>query len=295
MAVIFATITNQAKTYFPSGTSASVSSFSTPHATLTGLAGMTAGMVGMYLNLSGAASSGNNTPSGTPYGFLITSHISSSSVVISNSSAVAGDANNGHIVWSLAIPFANPTSMSYALGRGGWSNPGSGAIPRVPDPTLQDLDIIQNPGRYLSITANSTAGNVFFVQKSFIAEDFSILYPPTPAPPLPPLPVVPPSGSTLQQMRCILDFTDFNDIQGIPSTPPGGSVMTPTGTNPQLWELGVFVPPPSGYTNPTSNPSSPLYQGRPNQLMVFYATFNAITKNVSIQTENDVLVAFPVV
>ena len=187
-------------------------------------------------------------------------------------------------------PTASPGSpelVSFAIGRGGWVNPGSGNVARSPDPSLEDLDIIQNPGRYASITANVSAGNIYFVQKSFITEDFSILTPPF-NPPL-----TPPVGAIVQQIRCILDFTDFNDIQGVPSTPPAGLTLNPSGTSPQLWELGVFAAAPMGYTNPTSDPSSPLYQGRPNQLMVFYATFNAETKNNTLQLENDVWIAFP--
>ena len=166
----------------------------------------------------------------------------------------------------------SPTLLSFAVGRGGWINPGGGVIPRIPDPSLQDLDIIQNPGRY-----PNTPGNIYFVQKSFIADDFSLISP------------------SVQQVRCRLDFIDFNDIQGVPSTPPypTGPVLPLSGTSPDIWEIGIFIAAPGGYTNPTADPTSPLYQGRPNQMMVIYGTFSAERKSNSLQIENDVIITFP--
>ncbi len=80
------------------GAAASVSSFTTPNATITGLTGMTANAVGGYITFSGASSSGNN---GT---FLVTQFISATSVVVHNTGAVAPDTNNGAITWTLYIP-----------------------------------------------------------------------------------------------------------------------------------------------------------------------------------------------
>lgn len=82
------------------GTAATVSSVASGVATLTGLTNMTLGMVGGKITLSGAASSGNN---GT---FFIASYISATSVTITNIYAVAGDANNGSIVWRQPAPIA---------------------------------------------------------------------------------------------------------------------------------------------------------------------------------------------
>jgi hypothetical protein len=88
-------------------------------ATLTGLAGMVATNVQQYLTVTGAASSGNN---GT---FQITSVLSSTSVIIANRSAVAGDANNGSIAWSVGeYPYIAPApvwgSPSFVWGAGTW-------------------------------------------------------------------------------------------------------------------------------------------------------------------------------
>ena len=68
---------------------------------------MTSGAEGKYMNISGAASSGNNGQ------FLITHYVSSSSVVISNPLAVAGDANNGAITWVESQFGQNIGSMFY--------------------------------------------------------------------------------------------------------------------------------------------------------------------------------------
>jgi hypothetical protein len=77
------------------GSGAGITTFSSPSLTITGLSGMSSSSVGQNLTLYGAASSGNN---GT---FTITSFISASSVVVSNSNGVASDANSGHIAWGL--------------------------------------------------------------------------------------------------------------------------------------------------------------------------------------------------
>ncbi len=169
----------------------------------------------------------------------------------------------------------SPEFLYFKIGRGGWINPGSGPVPRVPDPTLSDLDIIQNgpsgtATRYTPTVSSGGGpnGNIYFLQKSLVSANFSFIAP------------------TTLQIRCILDFTDFNDIQGVPSNPPGGPTNSPLGINPQLWELGVFSPPPPGYTSPT------VAYGSENLLMVMYGTFNLETKTSAIQLENDVQITF---
>jgi hypothetical protein len=82
-----------------------VSGVSSGFATLTGLAAVPDDVVGQWLRVSGAASSGNN-------GFFqVVLKLSSTSVMIANTKpGVAGDANNGAIVWSLeAYPFFRPS------------------------------------------------------------------------------------------------------------------------------------------------------------------------------------------
>ena len=75
-------------------------------ATIDGLSGMTTANIQQYFTATGAASSAN---SGT---FQIVDVVSSSSIVIANTSAVAGDANNGAIGWSIGkYPYIGPAPV----------------------------------------------------------------------------------------------------------------------------------------------------------------------------------------
>lgn len=75
-------------------------------ATLTGLSGMTAANLYDFISVSGAASFGNNGV------FQIVEVLSPTSVMIANAAAVASDANNGAIVWSVShYPFIGPGSV----------------------------------------------------------------------------------------------------------------------------------------------------------------------------------------
>ncbi len=75
-------------------------------ATITGLSGMVAGNNQQYLTISGAASSANN---GT---FQIVSVLGGGGVIIANPAAVAPDANNGALVWSVGqYPFIRPAPV----------------------------------------------------------------------------------------------------------------------------------------------------------------------------------------
>ncbi len=97
-----------------------VSGVTSGFATLTGLAAIPVDVVGQWIRVSGAASSGNN-------GFFqVVERISPTSIMIANTKpGVAGDANNGAIVWSLeAYPFFRPTqpygAPSSVWGTGIW-------------------------------------------------------------------------------------------------------------------------------------------------------------------------------
>lgn len=156
----------------------------------------------------------------------------------------------------------NPFFRSFKIGRGGWIDPGGGPVPRVPDATFVDLDVIidqarvplsMDPPRYSSLT-----GNVLFMEKTLQDVDFSFVAP-----------------STIL-IRCTLDFGEFNDISGVPSNPPGGPTLPTTGTSPELYELGVFTDHPSGT----------------GELMVLYGTFTAEVKNGTKRIENDVRLSF---
>ena len=95
-----------------SGAAASVSSVggsgvtgvSSGFATLDGLAGVPANALGMWITISGAASSANNGR------FQIVLRLSATSVMIANPTpGVAPDANNGAIAWTIsAYPFFRP-------------------------------------------------------------------------------------------------------------------------------------------------------------------------------------------
>jgi hypothetical protein len=75
------------------GAAASITAASAGLQTITGLTNMSAGSVGNYLVISGAATAANNGS------YLITNFISSSSVKIANAAGLATDANNGTIGW----------------------------------------------------------------------------------------------------------------------------------------------------------------------------------------------------
>ena len=78
-----------------------------PNMTLTGLTGLTAGSIGKFITVSGAASAGNN---GT---FLITQYVSATSAVILNTAGVGGDANNGSISWTERSPWSAEDDHNY--------------------------------------------------------------------------------------------------------------------------------------------------------------------------------------
>jgi hypothetical protein len=91
-----------------SGAAASITTFSTPTLTITGLTGMTAASVENFLTLSGAASGGNN---GT---FRIIAFNSATSVDVDNVAGVASDANSGSISWVERKAYSLETDTNYA-------------------------------------------------------------------------------------------------------------------------------------------------------------------------------------
>lgn len=148
------------------GAAASVSSVTNGVATLTGLTGMTASSVGHRITILGAASSGNN---GT---FMISAYISSSSVQIFNSAAVAGDLNNGSIQWVER----DPTKDTYptALAVGSWivlQGPSTLKVPigtNVPSPAfIRGEKVTQaatgTEAEVLGVVTDSTGGAGYMV------------------------------------------------------------------------------------------------------------------------------------
>jgi hypothetical protein len=99
------------------------------------------------------------------------------------------------------VSFAQPSY--FKVGMGGWINPGSGEVPRAPDPTLTDLDVIVNPGRYPGLPPNPYSANILLLSGSFVYE-----------------------APTTLRSNCVLDFGDYNDDG--------------TGANPKIWEIGLY-------------------------------------------------------
>jgi hypothetical protein len=79
------------------GTTANITAFATPLATITGLSGMYSGIVGKSIQFTGFANGANNST------FQIAAYISPTSVTITNASAVSPDAGG---IW-----FVNPGSL----------------------------------------------------------------------------------------------------------------------------------------------------------------------------------------
>lgn len=98
-------------------------------------------------------------------------------------------------------PGATDVVSYFKIAEGGWIDPGGGREPRTPDPTFNDVDVIENPGRY-------PADSVFIFQKSFIAADLTF------------------EATTTLRVRCFLDFAEAND-DGF-------------GNDPEFYEIGVF-------------------------------------------------------
>lgn len=155
----------------------------------------------------------------------------------------------------------NPLLKSFKIGRGGWINSGSGKVPRTPSPLLTDLDIILDAGRSAPDKRYSTeSGNIYYYEKALDSIDFTY-------------------NSTTPYtlgIRCRLGGSEFNDIQGTPSTPPGGATLPAASVSPEAWELGIFSDHPSGT----------------GQLMVLYATFPGEVKLSGSLLENTVFFSF---
>lgn len=71
-----------------------------PNITVSGLTGMTSNSIGQFLNISGTAIPGNTGC------FEVISYNGPTSVVISNTSGIGGDANNGSISYELRLPWS---------------------------------------------------------------------------------------------------------------------------------------------------------------------------------------------
>lgn len=95
------------------GAHATVASVSGGLATITGLADITASMVGSYLTLTDCYFAGN---AGS---FLVAEYLSPTSVKIANAAASAPDGNDGNIDWSIGIPVTVKAGTVVSCSRGG--------------------------------------------------------------------------------------------------------------------------------------------------------------------------------
>lgn len=150
-------------------------------------------------------------------------------------------------VWDPRIKF-------FKVGEGGWEDPGTGRVKRVPDaalrrlvaPLIQDLDAVVDAGRMVPRYA---ADERFTFKKDLTVLDVSFVAP-----------------SSIE-IACLLDFGDCND-DGF-------------GNSPELWEIGIF----------TEHPElGPL--AADEGLMIGYGTFPLEIKNVSKQILNVIRLVF---
>lgn len=139
----------------------------------------------------------------------------------------------------------------FKVGEGGWIDPGSGRVARAPDATLrrldnsiQDIDSIVDPTRLL-INQRYPASERATFMKALTPADISFVAP------------------TKLQIRCFLDFGEFND-DGF-------------GDFPEIWEVGIFG------THPTVGGQ---------KLMWGYGTFLMTPKNPGITFEKLVRFVF---
>lgn len=142
------------------GASASVSAVLSGKATITGLTGMSSLSVGRILVLSGASTGANNGA------FRITDFFSSSTVNISNTAAIAPDANNGAISWVEREPYTLEDDINYRRtnerlikGTTVWSDP----IPTYVRPTDTLTDV---PANLTNIATKTTDAKSIFEPRS---------------------------------------------------------------------------------------------------------------------------------
>jgi hypothetical protein len=98
---------------------------------------------------------------------------------------------------------------SFKVGEGGWTTTVGGIVPRVPDPTLEDLDCIENPSRY------GPEDVATFSKNLAVGVDMAL--------------TVSTSAVTFEA-TCVLDTGEFND-DGF-------------GNFPEIGEIGLFGPHP---------------------------------------------------
>lgn len=157
------------------GSTATISAFSSGVSTFTGLTGMTVDSVGNFLTVSGAANSGNN---GT---FLIITYNSATSVDVSNPSGVFPDANSGSLVWTERGAYTLQDDLNYVRtdrklikGTTNWYD----AIPTYTRPTATNVQVQANLTNIANKTTDAVAYNVnkaFFGQTVAVSDGYTIV------------------------------------------------------------------------------------------------------------------------
>ena len=144
---------------------------------------------------------------------------------------------------------------SFRVGEGGWVDPGTGQVPRIPDGALrrldvsllQDIDAVVDPTRPVLSQRYAATSRANF-EKLLAPADITYESPYT------------------VKVSCLLDFGEFND-DGF-------------GNSPELWEVGVFTRHPLHPADPTA------------LLMLAYGTFPLEVKDASKQLLNVVRIVF---
>ena len=107
----------------------------------------------------------------------------------------------------------NPLITHFKMGEGGWVDPGSGKVPRTPDPTLrrESAPLIQDLDAAVDLTRGVPrypSDSQFVFEKVLTISDFSF------------------DGPSTIRITCLLDFTEAND-DGFSNSP-------------EFWEIGFF-------------------------------------------------------
>jgi len=106
----------------------------------------------------------------------------------------------------------------FKVGEGGWVDPGTGREPRTPDPSLTDLDIIEDVARIPANKRYNVGENMGYFTKSLVAGDFS-----SPA-------------SGILRVSCMLLNAEYNlESDGTLIYDVGGPYASP-----EIWEIGLF-------------------------------------------------------
>jgi hypothetical protein len=140
-------------------------------------------------------------------------------------------------------------------GEGGWINPGGGAVPRTPDPTLRRLSspLIQDLDAAVDVTRSGPSQRYGSTERAIFQKAIDYDADVTMEGTVP----------SVAKIRCLLDFGEFNN-DGF-------------GNDPAIWEIGVFA-------------DHPTISGQ--LLMVAYGTFGVEVKTSLKQIERFVRIGY---